>query len=163
MEEIIVEKAKITDAAQIHKLVNRFAGQGEMLPRALSEIYENIRDYYVVRDGDLIIACVALHISWADLAEVKSLAVVEGKHDRGIGAAMVSRCIEEARELGIDTVFCLTYKPAFFEHCGFSVVDKAKLPRKVWGECYKCPKFPDCDEVSLTIHLDLLNAAGDTK
>jgi amino-acid N-acetyltransferase len=148
-----IEKAKIVDAPQMHKLINRFAGRGEMLPRALSEIYENIRDYFVVRDGDSLVACVALHVSWADLAEVKSLAVVEKSQAQGIGATLVQRCIDEARELGISTVFCLTYKPAFFERCGFSLIDKAELPRKVWGECYTCPKFPDCDEVPLIVRL----------
>ena len=148
-----VEKAKIADATQMHKLINEFAGQGEMLPRALSEIYENIRDYFVVRDGDRVAACVALHVSWSDLAEIKSLVVAEGSKGQGIGATLVKTCIEEARELGISTVFCLTYKPSFFEKCGFALIDKSELPRKVWGECYRCPKFPDCDEVSLILHL----------
>ncbi len=147
------EKAKIVDAPQMHKLINDFASQEEMLPRALSEIYENIRDYFVIRDGDRVIACVALHVSWADLAEIKSLAVAEGSGGKGIGAALVKTCIKEAGELGITTVFCLTYKPGFFEKCGFVRIDKAQLPRKVWGECYTCPKFPDCDEVPLIVHL----------
>ncbi len=148
-----VEKAKITDADQMHKLINRFANQSEMLPRALSEIYEFIRDYFVVKDGDRVEACVALHISWSDLAEIKSLAVAESSQGQGIGAALVEKCFEEARELGIPTIFCLTYKPSFFERCGFTLVDKTELPRKVWGECYRCPKFPDCDEVPLILHL----------
>ncbi|MBE0480768.1 MAG: N-acetyltransferase [Dehalococcoidia bacterium] len=148
-----VEKAKIGDASQMHRLINRFAAQGEMLPRALSEIYENIRDYFVVRNGEEVIACVALHVSWSDLAEIKSLAVADGCKERGIGTLLVKTCIDEAMELGISTIFCLTYKPAFFEKCGFELVDKTMLPRKVWGECYKCPKFPDCDEVPLVVHL----------
>jgi amino-acid N-acetyltransferase len=148
-----IEKAKITDAAQMHKLINKFANQGEMLPRALSEIYEYIRDYFVVRNGDRVVACVALHVSWVDLAEVKSLAVEKSSQSQGIGKRLVDKCLEEAGELGISSVFCLTYKPSFFEKCGFTLVDKSELPRKVWGECYRCPKFPDCDEVPLILHL----------
>jgi amino-acid N-acetyltransferase len=148
-----VEKAKITDAAQMHKLINKFAAQGEMLPRALSEIYENIRDYFVVRKGDKIVACAALHVTWSDLAEIKSVAVSKGSQKKGIGAALVNKCIEEAKELGIPTVFCLTYKPGFFKKHGFKSVAKSKLPRKIWGECYTCPKFPDCDEVPLILYM----------
>ncbi|MFH0913850.1 MAG: GNAT family N-acetyltransferase, partial [Chloroflexota bacterium] len=59
---------------------------------------------------------------------------------------------KEARELGLPTIFCLTYKPGFFEKQGFAQVDKMQLPRKVWTECYRCPKFPDCDEVALIWH-----------
>jgi len=149
-----VEKATIKDAPAIHKLINYFAGKELMLPRPLSEIYENIRDYFVVRESEKVIACAALHINWSDLAEIKSLAVAEESQQQKIGAQLVEACLEEARGLGIPTTFCLTYQPAFFEKFGFSQVDRMELPRKVWSECYRCPKFPDCDEVALVRNLD---------
>ena len=150
-----VEKAKINDVPQMHALINSFADRDEMLPRPLSEIYENIRDYFVVRQGERVVACAALHVSWSDLAEIKSVAVAEGSQGQGIGDQLVESCLGEAKELGIPVVFCLTYKPAFFEKHGFSQVDKMELPRKVWTECYRCPKFPDCEEVALTCHLEV--------
>jgi amino-acid N-acetyltransferase len=149
-----IEKAKISDVPQMHQLINYFAEKGEMLPRPLSELYENLRDYFVVRQGDGVIACIALHISWSDLAEVKSLAVAEDSQEQGIGGQLVKACLEEARGLGITTVFCLTYRPDLFKKFDFKVVDKMELPRKVWGECYRCPKFPDCDEVALIYELE---------
>ncbi|MGA9049686.1 MAG: N-acetyltransferase [Dehalococcoidia bacterium] len=145
-----VEKATIDDVKQMHELVNKFAGKGEMLPRALSEIYENLRDYLVIRNkAGKVAACVALHISWADLAEVKALAVVQAQQKKGVGAALIRACVEESKALGIPRIFCLTYKPAFFKKQGFKEVEKMELPRKIWAECYSCPKFPDCDEVAL--------------
>ena len=147
-------KARISDVPQMHKLVNYFAGKGEMLARSLSEMYENIRDYFVVREGERVIACVALHVSWSDLAEIKSLAVTENNQREGVGVQLVEACLREAKELGVPTIFCLTYKPGFFEKFGFSQVDKMELPRKVWTECYLCPKFPDCDEIALIYHLE---------
>ena len=150
-----VEKASISDVQRMHELVNRFASKGEMLPRALSEIYENLRDYFVIHDDTgKVAACVALHISWADLAEIKALAVTEDRHHKGLGTALIKSCIEEATMLGIRKIFCLTYKPAFFEKQGFIQVEKMELPRKVWAECYSCPKFPDCDEVSLIYEIN---------
>ncbi len=139
----------------MHRMINYFADKGEMLPRPLSELYENIRDFFVIRQGDKVIACAALHISWSDLAEVKSLAVAEGSQEQGIGARLVEACLNEAKELGIPTVFCLTYRPPFFEKSGFSQIDKMELPRKIWTECYRCPKFPDCDEVALIYHFEV--------
>jgi len=150
-----VEKARIQDVPQIHKLINHFADKSEMLGRPLSEIYENLRDYFVIRQGEQVVACAALHVSWADLAEIKSVAVAEDKQRQGLGARLVEACLKEARELGIATVFCLTYRPAFFEKFGLSQVDRMELPRKVWTECYRCPKFPDCDEVALTRQLEV--------
>jgi amino-acid N-acetyltransferase len=143
------EKATIKEASQIHKLVNRFADAGEMLARPLSEIYENIRDYFVIRANGIVVACCALHINWVDLAEIKSLAVENEWQKRGLGEDLVTACLNEANNLGIPTVFCLTYKPEFFYKCGFQGIERNQLPHKIWGECYRCPKFPDCDEVAL--------------
>ena len=150
-----VEKARIIDTPRMHELINYFADKGEMLARPLSEIYENIRDYFVVREGERVIACAALHVSWADLAEIKSVAVAEDSQKKGIGDRLIEACLKETKELGISTVFCLTYKPAFFERFGFSQIDKMELPHKIWAECYRCPKFPNCDEIALIYHLEI--------
>jgi amino-acid N-acetyltransferase len=146
---IKVEKAKIPDVPQIHKLVNDYANKGEMLARPLSELYEGIRDLFVVREGEQVVACATLHVCWADLAEIRSLAVAEGKKMTGMGASLVKACLEEAATLGIATVFCFTYKPDFFKRQGFVNIDKMELPRKVWSDCLRCPKFPNCDETAL--------------
>jgi amino-acid N-acetyltransferase len=144
-----VEKAKIGDVPPIQQMVNYFADKDEMLARPLSEIYENIRDYFVVREGGKVVACVALHVTWSDLAEVKALAVSEDLQRKGIGTQLVEACVKEAKQLDIPIVFCLTYKPEFFEKQGFVEVDKMKLPKKVWTECFHCPKFPDCGETAM--------------
>ena len=146
---IKIDRARVSDAASMHQMISHFADKGEMLPRALSEIYEDIRDYFVVRQRDQVIACAALHVTWVDLAEIKSLAVYEKEQNQKIGSLLVQACLEEAKKLGIPRVFCLVRKPAFFEKHGFQLIDKMELPQKVWAECYRCPKFPDCDEVAL--------------
>ena len=149
-----VEKASISDVPQMHKLINSFADKGEMLARSLSEIYENVRDYFIVREGERVIACVALHINWSDLAEIRSVAVAEEYQKQGVGAKLIKACLKDARRLGIATVFCLTYQPGFFEKLDFSQVDKMELPQKIWNECYRCSKFPNCDEVALVCRLE---------
>jgi amino-acid N-acetyltransferase len=148
-----VEKPKISDVPQMHRIINYFADRGEMLPRSLSELYENIRECFIVRQSERVIACVLLHIFWSDLAEIRSLAVTEDSQKQGIGTQLVESCLRDAEQLGIVTVFCLTYKPAFFEKINFSQIDKMELPKKVWTDCYRCPKFPNCDEVALIHYL----------
>ena len=144
-----VEKAKIDDIPQIHKLINDYADRGEMLARPLSELYEGIRDFFVVREGEVVVACAALHVSWSDLAEVRSVAVAKDSKKKGLGAKLVAACLEEAKELGIETIFCFTYQPEFFKRHKFVDIDKMELPRKVWTDCFRCPKFPNCDETAL--------------
>jgi amino-acid N-acetyltransferase len=146
----MIRKARIGDVKAIQKLIADYAKKGDMLPRSLSEIYENLRDYFVsVEDGDVVIGSAAIHIMWEDLAEVRSLAVREDRMGRRVGTQLVEACVSEAIVLGISRVFALTYKPDFFEKLGFKRVDKAELPHKIWSDCLKCSKFPDCDEVAL--------------
>jgi len=142
--------ALLADARIIHELVNAGADKGEMLPRSLNEIYESLRDFQIYwgEDGQLLGVC-ALHISWAGWAEIRSLYVREEDRGCGIGTKLVEKCLEDARRLGVDRVFTLTYRPGFFERIGFRLARKSDLPQKVWGDCLNCPKFPDCDEVAL--------------
>jgi amino-acid N-acetyltransferase len=151
--DIKVNRARVGDASSVHQLISRFADKGEVLPRALSDIYDGIRDYFVVRKEGRVVACAALHVTWVDLAEIRSLAVDEQEQKQRIGSLLVEACIDEAKELGIPRVFCLVRNPAFFKRHGFELIDKTELPQKVWAECYRCPKFPNCDEVALIRHL----------
>ncbi len=150
----MIRKARISDVKYIHSLLTHFAGNGLLLPRSLSELYDHLRDYavYEHRDGT-VRGTVALHISWEDLAEIRSLAVEEEFQGLGIGSQLVEFCISEAITIGIYKIFTLTYQPAFFEKLGFRLVDKGILPHKVWADCVKCPKFPDCDESAMLMEL----------
>lgn len=149
----MIRKARIPDVPEMQKLINSFAVKDAMLPRALNAIYENIRDYFVLESSDRVIGCCALHVTWGDLAEVKSLAVDEPMQGSGYGRRLVEACLAEAREMGVPKVFALTYVPGFFEKLGFHRVDKATLPQKIWSECINCPKFPDCGEEAVAIEL----------
>lgn len=145
----MIRKAKIKDIKQIQGLINSFAKDDLMLPRSINELYENLRDFFVFEFKGKIIGCGALHISWDDLAEMKSLAVDKKYHRKGVGRALVESCIQEARELGAKKIFVLTYAPNFFKKFSFRKINHNKLPHKIWAECIKCPKFPDCREIAL--------------
>ncbi len=150
----MIRKARMGEVKAIQKLIAEYARKGDMLPRSLSEIYENLRDYFVyLEDGGEVIGSAAIHIMWEDLAEVRSLAVRDGHKSKGVGTQLVEACISEAIVLGIARVFALTYRPEFFEKMGFVRVEKSELPQKIWTDCLKCSKFPDCDEVALVSDL----------
>lgn len=143
----------MADVPAIQALVNHFAGQRLMLSRSLSEIYENIRDFFVIEKGGAVIGSAALHMFWADLAEVRALAVAEGYQKQGLGALLVAACRDEAVRMGIKRIFALTFQPGFFKEMGYSLISKDELPHKVWSDCIKCPMFPDCDETALILEL----------
>jgi amino-acid N-acetyltransferase len=149
----MIRKAQIKDVKDIQKLLTSYANRGDMLSRSLSELYEALRDFYVCEEEGKLMGTAALHIVWEDLAEVRSVAVVEDVDRKGIGSQLVQACVAEARAVGLKRIFCLTYKPDFFVKHGFRLVDKSELPHKVWGDCIKCVKFPDCDENAMILDL----------
>lgn len=144
-----VRKATLRDAKSIHSLVNKFARKDEMLPRALNEIYENIRDFYVCENDGKVIGASALHILWEDLAEIRSIAVLKDFQQKGVGRKLITQCLKEAKGLRVKKVFALTYNSEIFKSFGFKDIDKNTLPQKIWGDCLKCPKFPDCEETAV--------------
>jgi len=144
-----IRPARMGDVKAIHGLLTIFAAKGLMLPRSFSSLYDNLRDFVVYEEGGGILGICALHICWDDLAEIRSLAVVEGRQKSGIGAQLVESCLDEAESLEIGNVFVLTYQAAFFRKFGFQDRDKKDLPHKIWSDCLHCSKFPDCDEDAL--------------
>jgi len=149
----MIRKAILQDARQIHRLLLAYAKDGLVLSRSLMEIFEAIRDFYVFVEEERVVGAAALNICWEDLAEVRSLVVDQGFAGRGIGKQLVEACLSEARILGIGRVFALTYQQSFFEKLGFAVIEKSELPQKIWGDCIKCAKFPECDEIALSLTL----------
>ncbi len=149
-EKHVIRKARVTDIPRIHALVNAFAKEELMLPLSIGDITERLRDFHLAEDDGAVVGCVALHVVWEGLVEVRSLAVERGRQKRGLGAKLVEAALAECAALGATEVFTLTYIPEFFERFGFRRVERSTLPHKVWQDCTKCTKFPDCGEIALT-------------
>jgi len=144
-----VRSAKISDAKAIHALIGSYAERDRMLFRSLADIYENLQTFTVVELDGSVVGCCALEIIWADLAEIKSLAVSGENKERGIGKMLVTAALEQAVKLGVPKVFALTLEPEFFIKSGFNIVEKDTLPMKVWSDCARCPKQQNCDETAV--------------
>jgi len=144
-----VRSAKISDAKAINALINSYAERDRMLFRSLADIYENLQTFIVAELDNNIVGCCALEVIWADLAEIKSLAIDEAYKGKGIGSELVAAAVEQAAKLGVPKVFALTLEPAFFEKSGFAIVEKEALPMKVWSDCARCSKQQNCDEIAV--------------
>jgi amino-acid N-acetyltransferase len=144
-----IRNARITDAKAIYYLISSYAERDKMLFRSLANIYENLQSFTVAELDGKVVGCCALQIVWADLAEIKSLAVDQVNTGAGLGRKLVSDVLLRARELGLSRIFALTLTPDFFQKLGFKKVDKNALPMKVWRDCAKCPKQQNCDEIAV--------------
>jgi amino-acid N-acetyltransferase len=146
---VAVQKASMRDIPNLLALINSYAVDGIMLPRTEFEMSENIRDFSVAYDGDLLVGCGALHFYTPAMAEVRSLAVLPAVKQQGIGRALVEGLETEARENGLDAIFAFTYALPFFKRLGFAEVERGQLPLKAWKDCLRCPKFHSCDEIAV--------------
>ena len=152
----MIRDAHMGDIKKIYKLLQYYADKDLLLGRSLSSLYDQLRDFSVFAevdsdnpDSEKLVGVCALHICWENLAEIRSLAVIDGYHGKGVGRQLVNRALKEADSYGITRIFTLTYQPDFFRKLGFKDVDKAELPHKVWSDCINCSKFPDCNEEAL--------------
>jgi amino-acid N-acetyltransferase len=151
----VIRTAKLSDAKGILRLIRMNAERGKLLPRSLNDIYERIRDFFVYESKDgALIGAASLAVVWEDMAEIRSLVVEEGHEKKGIGKALVKHVIGVARKIGVKQLFALTYVPQFFVKLGFSEIDKQTLPHKIWSDCVRCHRFPDCDESAVMTLLD---------
>lgn len=152
---IVVRPAHAEDVPAIFETIGYWAAHGKMLVRPMQMIFENLRDFFVAEIDGEFAGCGALHILWGDIAEIRGLAVKPDILTRGVGRAVVAACEQEARRIGVPTLFAWTYSVGFFEKCGFTQIDKTKdLHPRVWSECLRCPFFVGCNENGMIKRLD---------
>jgi amino-acid N-acetyltransferase len=142
-------KAVLPDASAIHGLIFEYARHGTLLPRSLTEIYENIRDFTVVENRGRVIGCGAMHIYGMHMAEARSIAVWPLYRGRGAGRILMKALLEEARQHHIACICLFTRIPRFFGHLGFTKVKKERLPDKLYKDCRNCRNRGACDEVAM--------------
>jgi amino-acid N-acetyltransferase len=150
----MIRKARINEVPEIRRFLVDFSQDGGILPRTLADLYDQLRDYYVYRgDHGPILGIAALHICWAGLGEIRSVAVLPDHQHQGIASRLVATCLQEARDIGLSEIFVLTLVPEFFQRFGFRVVSREDLLPIVWADCVNCIKFPDCDEIPMLLDL----------
>lgn len=151
---MIVRAARESDIGPMKALIDRYAAEDRMLERSDAFLRANLADLLVADDDGTFLGCGALATLTADLAELRSLAVAPEAGGRGVGKAIVTTCVERARERGLRRVFALTLVPEFFTKCGFTLTSLGRLPEKSASECPVCPKRFACDEHAMLLHLD---------
>ena len=145
-----IRKARIKDVQPIYDLLRHMASKGLLLPRSLSNLYEMVQTFWVGETEDGRVAGVAaLQVAWENLGEVRSLAVHEEFEGLGLGRALTEAVEEEARQLGVERIFTLTYVVDFFKKLDYQVTPLATLPQKIWAVCFQCVHYPDCKETAL--------------
>jgi amino-acid N-acetyltransferase len=129
-----IRRATTRDVKKIRELVDAYTADRRLLSKATVTLYESVQEFWVAEDDHEIIGCGALHVMWEDLAEIRTVAVDPAFRGRKIGHQLVNRLIDQARELGVARVFCLTFETRFFGSFGFAEIDGAPVPHAVYEQ-----------------------------
>jgi amino-acid N-acetyltransferase len=134
-EQVLVRRARTADVTNIVQLVNSYAGQRILLGKERITLYEDVQEFQVAQrmHGD-VIGCGALHVLWQDLAEVRTLAVHADWRGRRVGHRLLDALIQQALDVGVSRVFCLTFEVEFFAQHGFREIDGTPVQPEVFAE-----------------------------
>ncbi|MBU1249895.1 MAG: amino-acid N-acetyltransferase [Actinobacteria bacterium] len=137
-----VRQARTADVRGIHALVEPLVQERILLGKELVVFFESVQEFSVAVDDDSgdVIGCGALHVLWEDLGEVRTLAVQERWRGTGVGHAIYERLEQQARELGLRRLFCLTFETDFFGRHGFvSIGEELLVDPEVYSELVRSP------------------------
>jgi len=122
---VVVRRARTADVPAIKSIVDIYAGSGrKLLAKELVALYEDVQDFQVAEIDGAVVGCGALHVLWADLGEIRTLAVHPERRETGIGATVLAALVGTARELGLTRLFALTFHTGFFARHGFAEIER---------------------------------------
>ena len=132
-DTVSIRRARTSDVPRIKELIDQYAGR-ILLEKNLVTLYESVQEFWVADLDGAVVGCGALHVLWADLGEVRTVAVDNAHAGRGIGHQLVRRLMDVARELQLSRVFVLTFETAFFARHGFTEIEGTPVTREVFEE-----------------------------
>lgn len=130
---VVVRRARVSDVRAIKALVDQYAGR-VLLIKQLVTLYEDVQEFWVAEVDGTVVGCGAVHVLWADLAEIRTVAVHPSVAGRGVGHALVDRLVGHGRELGLRRIFVLTFEERFFTRHGFVPIDGTPVSPEVYEE-----------------------------
>ena len=134
MPAVTTRRARTADVRAIRELVQPLAERRVLISKDAVAYFEGIQEFRVAEvDGEMA-GCGALHVMWEDLAEIRTLAVGEQHLGHGVGSALLEALLDDARELGVERVFCLTFETDFFVRHGFSEIEGQAVDPEVYAE-----------------------------
>ncbi|MFF0544483.1 amino-acid N-acetyltransferase [Nocardia thailandica] len=128
-----VRRARTSDVPEIKRLVDVYAGR-ILLEKNLVTLYESVQEFWVAELDGRVVGCGALHVLWADLGEVRTVAVDPSVKGHGVGSLVVSRLVAVARELELRRLFVLTFETDFFGRHGFTEIEGTPVTAEVYAE-----------------------------
>lgn len=129
-----IRAARTSDIKGIRALIDSYAAEGRLLEKETVTLYESVQEFTVAVENEKVIGCGALHVLWEDLAEVRTVAVMEELWGTGLGHKILESIIDRARKIGVKRIFCLTFETHFFGRHGFEEIEGTPVEPDVFQE-----------------------------
>jgi amino-acid N-acetyltransferase len=130
----IIRPARTSDIKQLRQIIDTYALGRRLLTKETVTLYESVQEFTVAEIDGEVIGCGALHILWEDLAEVRTMAVIEKYRGTGVGSQIMNHITTRAIELGVKRIFCLTFETDFFSRHGFVEIQGTPVDPGVYQE-----------------------------
>jgi amino-acid N-acetyltransferase len=131
---VVVRSAKTGDVKKIRKIVDAYSDQRRLLSKETVTLFEAVQEFVVAEVDGEVVGCGALHVLWEDLAEVRTVAVIESMHGQGVGHKILDQVLKNAKEIGVKKVFCLTFETKFFGSHGFEEIQGTPVTPEVYQQ-----------------------------
>jgi amino-acid N-acetyltransferase len=129
-----IRPARTSDIKGIRTLIDTYAVGKRLLTKETVTLYESVQEFIVAIDNGEVVGCGALHVLWEDLAEVRTVAVIERLRGTGVGHQLMQAIEKRAREIGVQRIFCLTFETTFFGRHGFEEIQGTPVEADVYAE-----------------------------
>ena len=131
---VVIRAAKTTDVKKIRAIVDTYAVERKLLSKETVTLFESVQEFVVAEFDGEVVGCGALHVLWEDIAEVRTVAVVEQMHGKGVGHLILENILARAKEVGVKKVFCLTFETKFFGSHGFKEIQGAPVEPEIYTQ-----------------------------
>jgi len=131
---VVIRPAKTTDVKKIRAIVDTYAVERKLLSKETVTLFESVQEFVVAEVDGAVVGCGALHVLWEDIAEVRTVAVVEQMHGKGVGHLILENILARAKEVGVKKVFCLTFETKFFGSHGFNEIQGAPVDPEIYTQ-----------------------------
>ena len=131
---VVIRPAKTSDVKKIRAIVDTYAVERKLLSKETVTLFESVQEFVVAESDGEVVGCGALHVLWEDIAEVRTVAVVEQMHGKGVGHLILENVLARAKEVGVKKVFCLTFETKFFGSHGFKEIQGAPVEPEIYTQ-----------------------------
>ena len=131
---VVIRPAKTSDVKKIRAIVDAYAAERKLLSKETVTLFESVQEFVVAEVDGEVVGCGALHVLWEDIAEVRTVAVVDQMHGKGVGHLILESILIKAKEVGVKKVFCLTFETKFFGSHGFKEMQGSPVDPEIYTQ-----------------------------